>query len=483
MAETGMKNKVLSGLFWRYAERFCAQGVSFIVGIVLARLLTPEDYGLVSLAIVFINILTIVGDLGLNQALIQKKNPDEEECNSVFYANFLFNLGLYLLIFFTAPLGAAFYEEPRLTEIIRVSALTLLISAVFSMHETIITKEMQFKKYFWATITGTILSSVIGIYMAIAGYGVWAILGQTLSSAFLGKLALVFMVRWHPKFIFSFKKVKPLFNFGWKLMISKTIDQVYNNIHSLLIGKFYTKESLAFYNRGKQYPTYIIYNLNQSIMSVIFPALSKTQDDKEEFKRLVRRAIKTSTFLVFPCMAGLAGMGRGLIVAMLTEKWLPALPFLWFSCFTYAFWPVHTANLQAITSIGRSDVFLRLEITKKVYGILILAITLPMGLIPMMWGSVLTTLLSSFVNASPNKKLIGYSYLDQIKDILPAFVLSVVMLVCVLAVELLGLNVWVTMLIQLIVGAVVYIGGALLFKFESLEYLWLTVKGLLPKRK
>jgi len=483
METIGMKKKVVSGLFWRYVERCVGQGVSLIVGIILARILMPEDYGLVSLSVVFINILTVVGDLGLNQAIIQKKEVDETECNSVYYTNLLFNIGLYLLIFFTAPLGAEFYKEPELTEIIRFSALSLVISGTFSMQFAQATKEMKFKKYFYATILGNIVSALIGVYMALTGYGVWALLWQAISNQLVSNIALTFMIRWKPKLLFSFKKLKPLFKFGWKYMVSWGIDHIYNNLYSLIIGKVYSKESLAYYNRGNQYPTYIIYNINQAIMSVIFPALSKEQDNIDDFRRMVRRAIKTSTFIVFPCMAGFAAMGKGIIVALITEKWLPAVPFLCFSCFTYALWPLQTTNLQAISAKGRSDIFLKLEIVKKVFGVTVLIVTIPFGLMPMMWGSAVTAVIVTIVNIIPNKKLIGYGVFEQIKDVLPAFLLSIVMLVCVKSIELLGLNVWITILIQLITGIALYIGGAILFKLESFEYLLDTVKEYLPKGK
>ncbi len=483
MAETGIKKKVLSGLFWKYAERCCAQGVTFIVGIVLARTLMPDDYGLASLSGIFISIMTLVGDLGLGNALIQKGDTDELDYNSVYYINLLLNFVLYAIIYFTAPLGAKFYHEPKITAMIRVSALTLIIGALFSMQYTIVYKKMQFKKFFFATITGTIVSSFVGIYMALNGYGTWAIIGQNLTNTIIDKLFLFYMARWTPKPMFSLKRVKPLFNFGWKMMVSGAIDHLYKDMYSLVIGRQYSKGDLAYHDRGKHYPVLLINNLNTSISSVLFPALSSKKEEKEEFKNMVRRSIKTSTFLVFPCMAGLAGTAKALITILITEKWLPCMPFLWFYCFSYALWPIHTANLQAITAMGRTDVFLRLEIIKKVVGVILLIISVPFGLMAMMWGKVLAALVSSFVNASPNKKLIGYSYIEQLKDILPAFILSAVMLVCVLAVELLGLNIWLTLLIQVPLGVIIYIGGAKLFKFESLEYLWITVKELLPKRK
>lgn len=478
-----LKRKVISGLFWRYFERCAAQGVTFIVGIVLARVLTPEDYGLSSLSAIYIGIISIISDLGLTRALIQKKDADELDYSSVFYVNLTMSVLVYLIIFFTAPLASMFYKEPRLTAIIRVSSLTMPIGALFAMQSTIITKKMEFKKYFWATITGTIISSFVGIAMALNGLGVWAIVGQSMTNMIIDRLFLTALVRWRPRLMFSKKRVKPLFNYGWRLFVSGALDQIYGNIYSLVIGRVYSTSDLAYYERGKQYPMYIINNINSSIQSVLFPAISTVQNKIEDVKNIVRRSIVTSSFFIFPMMTGLGIMAELIIHVMITDKWLPAVPFIRFCCFTYALWPIHTANLQAISALGRSDIFLKLEVIKKVIGISVLLITLPHGLIAMMWGSSAVAVVSSFLNASPNKKLLGYSYFEQLKDLLPSIVLSAVMAVCVLLVGMIPMNDIVKIFLQVLTGAAVYFGLAKLFRLESLEFILKTAKELRNRKE
>jgi O-antigen/teichoic acid export membrane protein len=342
---------------------------------------------------------------------------------------------------------------------------------------------MQFKRFFFATLFGTILSAFTGIFAALKGWGVWALVIQQLTNQVFDTIILWMTVKWRPIFAFSVKRMKRMFSFGWKLLCSSILNTVYNNIYSLIIGKFYSAADLGYYNRGKQYPMLIIQNINDAISSVIFPALSEMQDDKLRFKAMVRRAIMTSTFLIFPAMAGLAAVAKPLVQIMLTDKWLPAVPFIQFCCFTYAFWPIHTANLQAITALGRSDIFLKLEIIKKIMGITVLIITLPHGLMVMMWARCINTVISSILNASPNKKLIGYSYLEQIKDMAPSIVLSLVMAGVVWAVTLLPLTPIIQIVIQVIVGVIVYFGLAKLFKLECLDYVLNTVKEVLKRGK
>ena len=476
------KVKVLSGLAWRFAERCGAQGVSFIVSIVLARILSPADYGLIGLLTVFIAVANVFISSGFGQALVQKKNVDNVDFSSVFYFSIGMSVLMYIILFFTAPLIAEFYKSDLLIPIIRVLSVTLIIGAVNSVQQAYVQRGMQFKRFFFATLFGTILSAFTGIISALFGAGVWALVIQQLTNQVFDTIILWVTVKWRPNLVFSIKRMKKLFTFGWKLLCSSLLDTVYNNIYSLIIGKFYSASDLGYYNRGKQFPVIIVTNINDSIGSVVYPMMAKMQDEKENLKRFVRRSIVTSTFLIFPAMAGLAAISKSLTLLLLTEKWLPAVPFIQFCCFTYAFWPIHTANLQAIKAVGRSDIFLKLEIIKKIVGIAILVITLPMGLIPMMWGRCISTIISSFLNASPNKKLLGYSYFEQMKDILPSFGLSLVMLGITLSVELLNLNSWFTIIIQIIVGVLVYFVGAKLFKFESLDYIMNTVKEIKNKK-
>ena len=475
------RNKVLSSLFWRYAERWGAQVIQFIVQIILARLLTPSDYGIIGLITVFISISLVFAQSGLGQALVQRKQIDNEEFSTVFYFSMIFSVILYGILFLCAPVIANFYNEPVLTSVVRVLGVTVIIGAVNSVQQAYVQKTMQFKRFFWSTLGGTLVSAVVGIYMAYRGYGVWALVGQQISNQLVNTVILWVTVKWRPMLIFSVSKAKRLFSYGWKLLCSSLIDTIYNNIYSLIIGKFYSSTDLGYYNRGKQFPMLIIQNINSAIDSVLFPVMAEVQDEKQRLKAMVRRSIVTSTFLIFPAMAGLGAIAKPLTVILLTEKWLSAVPFIWFCCFIYAFWPVHTANLQAIKALGRSDIFLKLEILKKIVGIMILIATIPFGLYAMMWGSCASTLICSFINAFPNKKLLGYSYWEQVKDMLPSMMLSIAMLAIVSLLQLFNLNDWITMIMQVVLGIAIYFGLAKLFRLECMEYIIKMVKEMISK--
>ena len=477
-----LKSKTLSSLAWKFAERCGAQGIQFVVSIILARLLTPADYGLIGLITVFLAIATVFAQSGLGQALVQRKEIDHEEFSTVFYFSMIFSIVLYLILFLCAPLIAGFYNEPKLTTIIRVLGTTVIIGAVNSVQQAYVQKTMQFKRFFYSTLTGTLISAIIGVVMAYAGCGVWALVGQQISNQLINTAVLWFTVKWRPNFVFSVKKGLRLFSYGWKLLCSALLDTVYNNLYSLIIGKFYSATDLGYYNRGKQFPMLLIQNINSSIDSVLFPVLSEAQDDKERLKSMVRRSIVTSTFVIFPCMSGLAAVATPLTKLLLTDKWLPAVPFIQFCCFTYAFWPIHTANLQAIKATGRSDIFLKLEIIKKVVGVIALCVSIPFGLYAMMWASCISAVLSSFINASPNKKLLGYSYLEQVKDMLPSFLLSLLMCGITLSLRYLHLGSLVTMLLQVSIGAAIYIGLAKLFRLECFTYILNMVKNLMKRK-
>ena len=465
-----LKKRTLSGLVWQFMERCGSQGVQFVISVVLARLLTPEDFGIIGLLTVFVTIANVFVEGGFGASLVQKKDSDDTDFSTVFFFSLGFSGVLYVILFFAAPLIASFYNEPILTNMVRVMALSLFMGAINTVQKANVSKRMQFKKFFFATISGTIASAVVGISMAYMGFGAWALIGQHLSKQVFDTIVLWFISGWRPKWIFSFVKLKRLFSFGWKILCSSLIDSIYNNIYSLIIGKFYSSADLGYYNKGKSYSYLIIENINTSINNVLFPVISSVQENLEKVKAITRRAIKTSTFIIFPAMSGIAAIATPLIKLMLTEKWLPCVPYLQFCCFSYAFWPVHTANLQAIKAMGRSDVFLKLEIIKKITGVIILVVTIPHGLYIMMVGRCVSTVLSSVINAFPNKKLLNYSYFEQVKDIMPAFLLSVVMVFVVLMVGRLNINMLPLMIIQIIAGALVYILGAKFFKLEALEY-------------
>lgn len=466
-----LRRKVFSGFIWRFMERIGAQGVSFIVSLFLARLLTPEDYGQVALVTVFITILNTFALSGIGTSLIQKKDTDELDYSTVFHFNIVFSLLLYVLLFLCAPLIGKFYDDSSLILLVRVLGVSVIISGANNVQRSYVSKTMQFRRFFLSTIVGTIVSGVVGVTMAYQGMGTWAIVGQQLINQVMDTVILWFTVGWRPQKRFSFARLRALYSFGWKLLVSSLIDAVYTNLYSLVIGKFYDANTLGLYNKGVQFPNLIVSNINGPIQSVLLPAMSYEQDNKKRVKDMTRRSIVTSSFFIFPMMIGMAAIAKPMIILLLTEKWVACVPFVQISCITLAFYPIHTANLQAINAMGRSDIFLKLEIIKKIIGLGLLIVAVPFGVYVMVWFKALSSLISTFINAHPNKKLLGYSYIEQMKDLLPSILNASVMGIIVWGIELLNLNVVVTIGIQIVLGAVIYFGIAKLFKFECFEYL------------
>lgn len=475
------KNKVISSLFWKFAERIGAQGVNLIVSIVLARILAPQDYGVVALITIFITISNVFIEAGLPTALIQKKDADSLDFSSVFYCNVVMSIILYFVIFLIAPGIAKFYNNSGLIPVLRVLGISVLIAGLKSVQNAYVSKKMIFKKFFICTSIGTIGSAFVGIFMAYKGYGVWALVAQQLFNTTVDTIMLWITVKWRPTLEFSLKRLKVLFKYGWKMLCSGLIDAIYNELYGLVIGKAYTTEQLAYYNRANQFPKLITINIDGSISSVMLPALSKEQDNPEKVKNMMRRAIKTSSFLLFPMMFGLIAVAKPLVSIVLTDKWLPSVPIMQLLCLSYALWPIHTVNLQAISAMGRSDIFLKLEIIKKIIGTISLLISIPFGIKFMVIMKIITSIISTFINSYPNKKLLNYSYKEQIKDILPAGILAAVMAIITYSVVFLNLENVVTLIIQLALGIIIYLTISYLFKFESLNYAINTIKNI--KRK
>lgn len=479
----GNRSSVFTNFLWRFLERVGAQGVTFIVSIVLARLLDPAVYGTVALVTVFTAIMQVFVDSGMGSALIQKKDADDLDFSSVFYFNMAMCLALYAVMFFAAPHIARFYAMPELTSVVRVLSLTLVISGVKNIQQAYVSRNMLFKRFFFATLGGTLGAAAVGIWMAYRGYGVWALVAQHLFNATVDTVILWLTVKWRPKRMFSLQRLKGLFSYGWKLLVSALLDTVYGKLRQLIIGKLYSSEDLAFYNRGGQFPSVIVSNINSSIDSVLLPTMAQAQDDRTAVKGMTRRAIKTSTYIMAPMMVGLAVCAEPVVELVLTPKWLPCVPFLRIFCITYMFYPIHTANLNAIKAMGRSDFFLKLEIIKKVMGLTVLLVTMWHGVLVMAYSALFTSACSQIINSWPNNKLLNYPYLEQLKDILPGILLAAGMGAIVYCVQFFGLNDWLTLAIQVPLGAALYIGGSKLFKLESFEYVLSIAKGYLNKRR
>jgi O-antigen/teichoic acid export membrane protein len=388
---------------------------------------------------------------------------------------------LYILIWIAAPWIAIFYDDQSLISVIRVLSLTIVISGVKNIQQAYVSRNLIFKKFFFATLGGTIGAAVLGITLAYFGFGVWALVAQHLFNTTVDTLILWITVKWRPKKMFSWNRLKGLFSYGWKLLASTLLDTVYSKLRQLIIGKLYTKADLAQYNWGEQFPYLITANINTSIDSVLLPTMSAEQDNKASMKELTRRSIKTSTYIMAPMMMGLCFVATPAVRLLITDKWLPCVPYLRIFCITYMFYPIHTANLNAIKAMGRSDIFLKLEIIKKIVGLVILLSTIWISVKAMAYSLLLTTLFNQIVNSWPNKKLLNYGYLEQLKDILPGILLAVFMGACVSLVSLLRLSDLVTLVIQIPLGAAIYFALSALFKIDTFQYLLDIVKPAVRK--
>ena len=464
-------------------ERCGAQVMSFIVSVVLARLLEPSLYGSIALVTATTSILQVFVDSGMANALIQKKDTDDLDYSSVFFFNLAFCLILYVGLFCAAPFISRLYDNPSLTPVFRVLGLTIVVSGVKNVQQAYVSKTMQFRRFFFATLGGTLFSATAGITLAYLGYGVWALVAQQLLNVTVNTAILWLTVGWRPKLMFSFLRLKGLISYGWKLLASALLDTLYLKSYQFIIGLRYSSADLAFYNKADQLPNLVVENINASIDSVLLPVLSAEQDSKTQVREMTRRAIKTSTYIMMPIMLGFAVCAEPMIRLLLTAKWVPCVPYLQVFCLIYAFYPLHTANLNAIKAMGRSDVFLKLEIIKKVIETIVLLATMRYGVYVMALGQLFSATLSQVINAWPNKKLLDYSYFQQLKDMLPAIILAAVMAAIVSLVSLLKMNDWFTLGTQVILGVIIYVVGSKLARIDSFEYLLSVVKRLLNRRK
>ena len=477
------KQSVISNLIWRFMERCGAQVMSFVVSVVLARLLEPSLYGSIALVTATTSTLQVFVDSGMANALIQKKDTDDLDYSSVFFFNLSFCLVLYIGLFIAAPLISRLYSNPELTPVFRVLGLTIVVSGVKNVQQAYVSKTMQFRRFFFATLGGTLFSAAAGITLAYMGYGVWALVAQQLLNVTVNTAILWLTVGWRPKLMFSLQRLKGLISYGWKLLASALLDTLYLKSYQFIIGLRYSSADLAFYNKADQLPTLIVENINASIDSVLLPVLSAEQDSRTQVREMTRRAIKTSTYIMMPLMMGFAVCAEPFIRLLLTEKWLPCVPYLQVFCMIYAFYPLHTANLNAIKAVGRSDVFLKLEIIKKVIETAVLLLTMRFGVMAMALGQLFSATVAQVINAWPNKRLLDYPYSRQLRDMLPAILLSCVMAAVVSFVPRLGLSDLLTLIIQVLTGAALYAAGSAVLKLDSFTFLLGIVKRFLGRGK
>lgn len=472
-----IKQKAITSVIWKFMERICAQVVSLMVTIILARLLQPDDYSVVGIVSVFFTFANVFITGGFNAALIQKKDADEEDYSSVLFLSLGVSLVLYIVLFSCAPYIANLYEKPILVSVIRVMGIVLPVYAVKSVICAYISAYLQFRKFFFATLGGTLASAAIGISMAYAGMGAWALVVQQMTNTIVDTLVLGIVTRMPLTCCISFQKIGSLFSYGWHIFLSSVIGAMYSEINPLFIGLKYTGADLAFYSKGKSFPTLISTVCNSTLSAVLFPVLTRFQDDRTALLRSVRRFIRTGSFIIFPAMMGFMMISENFVLLLLTEKWLPAVQYIRIFCITEMFAPIHCGNCEAIKAMGRSGIYLKMEIIKKtcyfaIIGVAMILTDTPIGLACSMLCCAVVALL---VNSMPNIRILGYKVKDQLWDVLPNLLCALVMCLVVDQVHFDGMPVLVEMLLQILTGAVSYILIGVITRNESLIYIWKNV--------
>lgn len=483
--DSNSKKKIVSSLMWAFLERCGAQGIGLVVNIILARLLTPDDYGILAIITIFTNISAQFVQNGFGVALIQNSSVSEEDYSSVFHVGLGITAALYGVIWIFAPQIGVFYETDALVWPLRVLSITLFLGTVQSVQTAKLRREMDFKSLMFLTLIASSCGGAVGILLAWLQAGVWALVFQQLMASIATCAALFLRYRWIPKMKISWRRVRILFSFGWRILASGLMETLYTNLNGLIIGKKYSPSMLGYYDKGSMLPNQVISNINSSIQNVMLSALSRQQGDLERCKQMVRRAMQLSCFLIFPMMAGLAATAETVVAILLTEVWLPCVPFMQLSCLIYATIPISTTNLQIIKAMGRSDIYLKLEIIKKVIGLVILIITVVCfdSVFAIMLGTAITMPIGVLINASPNKQLIGYSFKEQFIDLMPPMLLSVAMFIVVYGIKWFSISLWPKLTLQVLTGVVFYVAMAAIFRLESFIYVWNQIKTHVMRNK
>ena len=480
--QESLKDKTVRGVGWSFIDNIASSGITFLVGLILARLLTPEEYGVMAMIAIFIAVSNSIIDSGFSNALIRKVHINRIDYNTVFYFNIVVSIVLYISLFIASPVISVFFKEPILMEVMRIIGFILIINALSIIPRTIFVRNVNFKTQTKVSLISSISSGFVGIGMALAGMGVWSLVGQQLSRQLLNTLFLWIFCKWHPNFEFSIKSFNELFGFGSKLLLSGLINTIYKNIYYIIIGRFYASSILGQYTRAEQFNTIFSSNLTTVVQRVSYPVLSSIQEESERLREAYRKVIKTTMLISFACMLGLAAVAKPLILILIGAKWLPAVYFLQIICFAGMLYPLHAINLNILQVKGRSDLFLKLEIIKKVIAIGPIMIGIYCGIEYMLWGSVVSSFIAYFLNSYYSAGLIDYPTIDQLKDILPTFLTSLTVAFIMWCVSLLDWSVYLLLPIQLVLG--ILLAFFIYEKIKLPEYLELKQLGIsLLKRK
>ena len=447
-----LKHKAIHGVGWSFIDNIASSGITFLVGLVLARLLTPKEYGIMAMIAVFIAVSNSIIDSGFSNALIRKTRIERVDYNTVFYFNLTVSILIYTLLYLAAPAISVFFKESVLVEIIRILGLVLIINAFSVIPRTQFVRDVNFKTQTKVSLISSISSGVFGIGMALGGMGVWSLVGQQFSRQFLNTLFLWIYSKWYPVWEFSRKSFKELFEFGSKLLLSGLLDTIYKNIYYIIIGRFYTSAQLGQYTRADQFNMIFSSNLTSVVQRVSYPVLSSIQEEPERLREAYQKVIKITMLITFACMLGLAAVAKPLILILIGEKWLPAVYFLQIICFSGMLYPLHAINLNILQVKGRSDLFLKLEIIKKIIAVGPIVVGVVYGIEYMLWGGVLTSFIAYFLNSYYSANLMNYPTSEQIKDILPTFLTSFLVAAFMWSVSFWNISVYALLPIQLLAG-------------------------------
>lgn len=461
--------KLIDNMLWKFSERILAQFISLLVSIVLARILMPDAYGTIAIVTVLISFLDVFVNEGLPTALIQKQNTDNEEFSSVFYFNIILSVVLYALLYFVSPFMATFYKNDELTSLIRVMGIRVIVASVNSVQHAYVSKHMMFRKYFWSTLFGTVVSAFLGIWLAYHGAGAWALVAQYLSNTIIDTIFLWFTVKWRPEMTFSWKKVKLLVSFGWKVLFEGLAENFTQQARSLLIGKVYSPSDLAYYNKAQQFPQLFISNICTAISSVLLPAMSERQSEQGYILLLLRKSIRLASFIIFPILTGMAVVAEPFVRVILTDKWIACVPYLQIFCFTQALTVGMITRHQALLSTGRSDIYMKEHIVYRVFFLSLLVAVYKKGVMMIALSTVLGTLFMAVTVVLTSKKFNDYKYSDQLGDVLPSLAGCMAMILPVRLIFRLDISDIITLGLQILIGASVYYGVEKALKVDELE--------------
>lgn len=465
-----LKEKTISGFFYKMIERAGVLGCHFLVSIVLARLLLPREFGIVALVVVAVSILDVLVTYGFENALIADKHSDALDFSTCFYFGLALSLAVYAGVFFAAPFAGTSFNDPLVTPVLRVMALRIPIAAVNSVQQAFVYKHMLFRKFFVSTAIGTVISGIAAITMACRGCGVWALVTQYLGNVVCDTVCLWTIVGWRPQRVFSLERLRKIYEYGWKILVVGLIDVVYGRLRRLVIARRFSSEDLAYYHNGNLFSDASMSLLEPTINAVFFPALAQCNDDQAAMRRLTRHMIGLSTYLVFPVMIGLMAIAKPLVLFILTEKWLPSVVFLHIGCLAYMLRPLQFINTCVIKASGRSGLLLKLDVLKKGVGLLMLAASVRHGVVGVAWSAVAFSVFSTLVNIAPNARILDYGYGLQFWDIAPSAILALAMGVGMFALSFCPFPPFCLLCIQCGFGLAFYLGGSVLFRNGNYAY-------------